>query len=923
MVREVTQAHDEATDGPVRQRLLDGIGRDASARALLDATLDRLAFRYDNAERRYRVAAVDSLRPTGAWAILGLAALTGSRGSYGESMQLFARASTHMATLRDRAGQTDALLGQVLTTLRVVSVDSASALLRAAGVALPTDDAPLRARYRCVSLQVQVRAGTSIADSTWNHAMSAAAPHGNRLRADCLFIRAQYLESLGKADAARALLDTVAEAQQAARMWSALSATRQWQGSTLIARGHFLLARASLTEALSLAQRSGSVNGEAWATHELGRIAQRLGATGDAARLFASARALFVAANDRTGVTFADRALAEGTLLRGDLDLADSLFQTLASTSASLAPQTRVPALVARADIARRRNRPAISAELLDSATVLADRHNLPGWASEIRYHRGLVAMANGQYAGAIAQWDTLLQRQNLQGPSRFEVNSRRAEAHAAAGRLDSAWTLFESARRALDRWSSGFRRRGDVMAMLQGRSLDWDRDLGLATMVSRYASAGRAPEALALAEWRRVRGKEQAALQRGGLTIDASRVIGVAVRSVDTVALDPRRFPALSRARLASTHAVVSYIVGHGGEPTTAFVLTRDTLVSVRLAPIDSLAPRIERFAAFVQAGRVMAPLADQLSAALIAPVLAALPTTVRRLIIVPDGELHRLPFAALSHPSSDALIAHIELAIAPSVDDALGSAVGFARPRWNDVAPRPLIVGAPQTMPRLPGTERTWEPLPGARDEVRGVQALLAGAEILDGSDVTRAALMTRLASGGPVLHVATHAVADPTSFERTGLIVQPSAADGGLFDLAALSAQPLAFDLVVLSACSSGEGVLLAGQALQGMVSAALDAGARGVVATRWRLDDAAIVPHMTRFYTALLAGDDVVSALHLVRVEAMRAGVSPAIWANLEYFGDPTLRVALTARAPSAWTRATRAMRGWLRALGGND
>jgi CHAT domain-containing protein/tetratricopeptide (TPR) repeat protein len=923
MVRAITLAHDDGTDAAERARWQDRLGNDPASRALLDATLARLAFRYDDAERLYRAAAADSLGHAGAWGTLGLAAVAGSRGSYVTAMQTFARAAEQMQRLGDAGGLTEARLGQSLTTLRVLGVDSATVHLRAAREALPAADGALRARVECVALQLRVRAGAPVPDTTWQRVRRDAAPYGPRLRAECGFVHAQYVESLGKATDALALLDTVATDQRRARLWNALSATRQWQGSTLLARGNYGRAREALTEALDLAARSASVNGEAWATQELGRIAQRLGATGDATRLFAEARARFAASDDRVGVAFADRALADGALLRGSLAAADSIYLATLQQLDALAPPGRVQVLVARADIARRTRDVAESAVLLDSAEALSLARNLPGWGAEIRYQRGLVALANGQPARAIAQWDTLLRRHNPQGQRRFEVFSRWAEAEAAGGRLDAAWTTFGMAARTLDGWSSGFRRREDRLAALQDRAFDWDRDLSTATLVSRFATAGRAPEALAMAEWRRVRGKEQAALQRGALAIDASGAVGVVVRATDTAALDPRRFLALARARLAPAHAVVSYVVGQGGEPTTAFVLTRDTLVSVTLAPIDSLAPRIERFTAFLQAGRVMAPLAEQLSAAVLAPVLAMLPPSVRRLVLVPDGELHRLPFAALMHPAGDVLAAHVELALAPSMDDALGSALAVARPGRSAGVPRPLIVGAPERLPVDATTGRPWAALPGARREARAIQSLLHGAALLDGRAVTHAALVHALSISGPVLHVATHAVADPTSFERNGLVVQPTADDDGLFDLSALAAQPLPFDLVVLSACSSGDGVLLTGQALHGLVSTALDAGARGVVATRWRVDDAAIVPYMVRLHERLLAGDDVVGALHTVRTEARRVGASPAIWANLEFVGDPTLQVTLTARRPSMWARLGGAMRGWLRALGGSD
>ena len=155
----------------------------------------------------------------------------------------------------------------------------------------------------------------------------------------------------------------------------------------------------------------------------------------------------------------------------------------------------------------------------------------------------------------------------------------------------------------------------------------------------------------------------------------------------------------------------------------------------------------------------------------------------------------------------------------------------------------------------------------------------------------------------------------MADPSSYDGSGIVVQATSSHDGLFDLGDLSAQPLPFDLVVFSACASGDGVMLSGQALHGLVSTALDAGARGVLATRWRVDDATIGPYMEAFYRAQIAGDDVVTALHRVRTAALRDGVSPSVWANLEYFGDPTLRVAFEARPASAWSRWSRAIQRW--------
>lgn len=923
MVREVSLAYEQGTELAVARQWRERLRDNDAARALLDGSLHRLAFQFADAERAYRRAAQDSTGAVGAYATAGIVTIAANRGDFVGALRDITALTTQMARTGDRAGLSEVLIAQAQLALRVVGIDSAMAVLRTAERTLPDNSPTLRVRHQCAALQVAVRRGARIADSTWRRIGADAAPLGPRLRAECLFIRAQSLTAAGNAIGALAVMDTVAEWQIGARLWNGLSVTRQWQGSALLNLWLYKKARERLSEALMYAKRSGNTNAEAWAMHELGRFAQRLGASGDAARDLAIARRLFQASGDATALALATQASADGALWQGELAIADSLYREATPLSAALAPLSRVGVLIARAEIARRQRDLTRSSALLDSAELLGKASNMGFRLTDITYHRGVEDLVRGDASRAVARLDSLLKRPNLVGPALFEVHSRLAEAFVLQGRLDDGWKAFGKGKRMLDFWGIGRLQRSDKLALLQDRVFDWDRDLGFATMVARFATAGRNAEALSMAEWRRLRNREQSALQRGALAVDTRRIVGVMVNSVDTLALDPQRFIALARARLSPREAVLSYVVGAGNEPTTAFLLTRDTLRSVTLSPIDSLASAIERFNAFLQAGRVVAPLAMELSRALVAPVLAQLPVGVTRLIVVPDGELHRLPFVALTHPSGDPLPFHLEVAIAPSVEDAMGSATRVARSARDSRAPRVLLVGAPRDMPLVSGTDRRWPALPGARAELQAISAQLDYTSRLDGRAATQEALAPRLAQGGALLHMATHAVADPTSFGRTGLIVQPSADDGGLLSTTTLSTLPLPFDLVVLSACSSGEGLLLVGQSLHGLVSTVLDAGARGVIATRWRLDDTAIVPHMQRLYDLLLEDGDVVTALHRTRVEAMQAGVSPAIWANLDYFGDPTLQVVLQARTKSAWSRFTGNVWGWLRSFGGAD
>lgn len=916
LVRSLQNAHQFGLDVDTARHWRVRVQGDAAMQALLDGTLYRLAFREDSATPRYEMAARDSLGSAAPYALIGLAAARATNGDSRQAETLLVKAHRLLQQRGDSTGQAEVLLGRALLVLRVYGVDSARALLARATTLITPSDAWLRAREGCTQLQVEVRAGTRLADSSWQSRVAAARAQGPVLHSNCLFIRAQYLESTGNQGASIALLDTVAELQRSSRQWSALAASLQWQGSALITLGRYREAREKLEASAAAARTIRSVNGQAWALLESGQISRRLGTVGDASNLFGQARPLMVQTGDATGVAYVDRALVELQHVEGNLTTADSLWRLLLPQVDRVAPQIAVAAVMARSDIARRTGHLAESAMLLDSADALILARNMPGWRSEWRYFRGLHELAAGFPSRAIAQWDSLL-RPNLRYPPavRFEVVSRWAEAQAARGQFDAAWRTFRGGAQSLDRWRLSQTSQEQALAAIGDRHFDWDRDLGFATTAAAFARANRPAEALAMAEWRRWRAAQQIALQRGALAIESTPSSGTVVRLVDSSRVDPARLPTLARARLQPSQAVVAYITGRGGEPTTAFVLTRDTLLSVALPPIDSLSASISTFAAFLRAGARPAALTASLSAQLLTPVLRQLPAAVTRLILVPDGDLHRLPFVALHGVTGASVLERYELATAPSVEDALGSAVSVAR----RAGAASMVIGAPAQMPRNALTGEPWGALPGASAEARRVAQLLGRADLLSGDNVTYEAVMRRLRSGGPVLHVATHAVATPASFVNNGLVLQPSAGHEGFLSLAEWQTQPLPFDLVVLSACASGEGVLLSGQSLHGLVSSALDAGARGVVATRWALDDTAIVPHMVRLYAALQRGDDVVTAVHHVQREAMRAGVSPAIWANLEYVGDPTLRVSITPES-SWWARAGHTMRGWLRALG---
>jgi tetratricopeptide (TPR) repeat protein len=917
VLRQFTLAFDSGHVERARRDLGRGVAASEGGRftLLLDATEHRLQNRRTPALALYRTLANDSLHRLAPYALAGAASIIGQQGGYASMADTLAKAARLLSRAADTIGLTEVLAARTLAILRVHGVDSARAVLGAATSILPRQDRWLRARLLCVRAQVDVRGGRRITDSTWDTITAQASALGPRLASQCLFMRAQYIQTQGLGAAAVALLDTVAEMQERAALWADLAASRQWQGSTLVDLGRYREARGYLTASREASRRAGGIAGnDGWVALAEANISRHLGAHGDAASWLTTARRLLSENQDATGLSFVDRGEVELLHLHGNLEDADAGWRRLVARDEGLVPLQVVPALIARSDLARRRGALDEAGLLLDSASRLIDERNLPGWRTEWRYARGLQALSMGRPEVAVAHFDTLLSTQRrLLAPRRFEVVMRWAEAQTQMQRFDRAWRAFESDSRLFDRWRRGFVDRVQALASLGDRQFDWDRDLGLATMIARFAEAGRTAEALTMAEWRRLRSAEQAVLQQGALRVqveDDRQARAVVLQAVDSIRLDRARLTALARGRLTANTAVIAYVTGQGDEPTTAFVLTRDTLRAVVLTPIDSLREPMRRLSAFLRAGTVPTPLVADVSRRLTLPVLALLPNTVRRVVIVPDGELHRLPFVALHDVRGEPLIATFDIAVAPSVELALGGTSSVAR----RPSTRSAAIGAPATMPIDAATGVPWGSLPGARREVRAVSSLLADVERLEGRRATQQNIDGVLARGGRILHIATHAISDPASIGNNGLVVERTAANDGFLSLTELGQRPLPFDLVVLSACSSGDGLLLTGQGLNGLVSTALDAGARGAIATRWALNDTAIVPYVLEFYRRLRAGHDVVHVLSDVQREAYRSGASPAVWANLEYVGDPTLTVLLPDDR-GWWGRSLRSITRW--------
>jgi tetratricopeptide (TPR) repeat protein len=286
-----------------------------------------------------------------------------------------------------------------------------------------------------------------------------------------------------------------------------------------------------------------------------------------------------------------------------------------------------------------------------------------------------------------------------------------------------------------------------------------------------------------------------------------------------------------------------------------------------------------------------------------LLAEPLRSMGPAVRRLVLVPDGSLHALPFAAL-RPRADADpigVTH-EIARTPSVTLWM---------RWREEpgeAVEPTGRGTVLALadPELPGSAtpdalRAAKPwieglrlgcLPHARAEARAlVRSLDGDSHLAYGAEASERFLKQAELKRFRILHLATHAVVDDEHPERSAVVLTPGdEEEDGFLQVREIVELDVRNKVVILSSCRSASGTVLRGEGVQGLARGFLQAGARGVVGNLWPLrdDDAELL--VRELGQGLGRGRSIAAALAEARAARVEAGAPAAAWAGLVLLGD---------------------------------
>jgi len=380
---------------------------------------------------------------------------------------------------------------------------------------------------------------------------------------------------------------------------------------------------------------------------------------------------------------------------------------------------------------------------------------------------------------------------------------------------------------------------------------------------------------------------------------------------------MHPMDLPAVQRS-LDTDEVILEYVLA---DPAAfCVVITKDAATIIRLpAGRNEIKGATEALLAAIRADKPVSAQARQLYDWLIAPVPAG--ELKSRLVVIPDGELHDLPFECLQNGSSRYLIESHVVSYAPSAT-ALCLLKRDRRPRATEIAYLG-VGGVPYRSEAVPpGAESISDHivraasrglfdlagvdlsnLPATRDEVIDASHILGQSDsvVLTGDQATESAFKHQPLSEFKIIHLAVHAYESPGFPERDALLLgrAPKSSDDGLLQAWEIARLPLNADLVTLSACDTGTGKSEGEEGDFSLVQSFLFAGARSVVAALWDVDDLSTAALMEHFYAALASGQDEGSALRAAKIEMLTqpAERDPLYWAGftLDGYGDSPIRL----------------------------
>jgi CHAT domain-containing protein/Tfp pilus assembly protein PilF len=268
-----------------------------------------------------------------------------------------------------------------------------------------------------------------------------------------------------------------------------------------------------------------------------------------------------------------------------------------------------------------------------------------------------------------------------------------------------------------------------------------------------------------------------------------------------------------------------------------------------------------------------------------LLAPVFDKIKNK-ERLVIIPFNEISYIPFEILVNPE-DGLLMIKKFAISYNY-----SASFLAEKRTGKGIHYNVLAMAPFS--GINHEELILPALPATLDEISGLPGLL-----LSGAEATKSKFNS-LSGSFPVLHLATHAVANDSNLLGSYIEFYGMKNDADsihrLYEQEIYTLDLKSARLVILSACETGNGLLVNGEGVMSLSRAFSYAGCKSVITSLWKADEISTSFICRRLHHYLQKGYAIDVALQNAKIDFLESGEievrykSPAYWAHLVLIGE---------------------------------
>ena len=471
----------------------------------------------------------------------------------------------------------------------------------------------------------------------------------------------------------------------------------------------------------------------------------------------------------------------------------------------------------------------------------------------------GRIAERKSNFAQAERAFEAVIADADAPTALRWEAQARLAEVYASEGRHSDADRQFRAAINTIAKAQYSVRNEELRLSFLSNAILFYN------DYIEFLISQNTIDAALRVAEVSRA----QTLAEGLGMSSQISFPI-------------PNFQPRLVAQRFGAT--LLFYWLGE--KRSYLWAITRSGVSLFTLPPASEIEPLVKSYREALLGPRDMMETANpqgvKLYEILVAPAQKLI-APGSRVIILPDAGLYGLNFETLLNrkPQLHYWIEDTVVAYANSLV-LLGASVNQPPARTKKL----LLVGNPIS----PSAE--FPDLPQAGTEMTDVERYFAAPDrtVLSRQEATASAYLESKPAQYSFIHFVAHGTASRASPLDSAVILSKQ---GDSYKLYArdIVTQPLHANLVTISACHGAGERTYSGEGLVGLTWAFLRAGAHGVIAALWEVNDNSTPELMDDLYAEIQKGSAPDAALHHAKLKLLHSGTvyqKPFYWAPFEIY-----------------------------------